>query len=390
VIVIGLTGILLSIACYWVVFPRSDQCDPWLFALILIMHLGMTLLYWQYSLSNAADSRLYYYDWLGFANQEIKAGTIFLIKTISFMISLSGGSYLDFFLLFQAFGVAGICIILRVFMEIHEDLGQSLDRTTKLIFLLPGLHFWTSAIGKDAPLFFAVALSVLAMLNIERRHWMFAVALIVMLPLRPHIAAIAVIALIATLMLDRRVRASVRLPLLAMAAIGATWIFATAQQTLSINEISPESIDEFFARRQDYGMSTGEEGASIVSLPLPLKIASLLFRPLFLDARGLFGLVVSFENLIIIGIFATIFFRIKEASTLFNSLPFFRYSCIFSGITVVLLSLVTYNVGLGLRQKFMTMPAVLVIFVSLIAYRRAVASMRAAVGSAPGQLSSPL
>jgi len=390
VIVIGLTGILLSIACYWLVFPTSDQRDPWLFALILIMHLGMTLLYWQYSLSNPADSRLYYYDWVGLANRDIKAGSILLTKIISFTKSLFGGSYLDFFLFFQAFGLAGICITLRIFIEICEDLGQRLDTTIKILLFMPGLHFWTSAIGKDAPLFFAVALSILAMLNIERRHWMFAVALIVMLPLRPHIAAIAVIALIATLMLDRRVRASVRLPLLAIAAVGATWIFATAQQTLSLDEISPESIDEFLASRQDYGMSTGEEGASIVSLPFPLKVASLLFRPLFFDARGLFGIVVSAENLVVLGVFSVIIFRVKDASALFRSLPFFRYSCIFSGITIVLLSLVTYNVGLGLRQKFMTMPAVLVIFVSLIAYRRTAASMRAAVGSAPGQLSSPL
>lgn len=380
-IFIGLLGVVISISCYWLAFPDREDRDPKLFALILAMHLGMTLLYWQYSLGNPADSRLYYYDWVGLSDRDVKAGSIFLSKIIATLRSTFGGTYLDYFFLFQAFGVAGISLLLRVFLEIFRDLGEE-SRLVRALLFLPGLHFWTSAIGKDAPLFFAVSLSIWAMLNIERRHWAFFIALLVMLPVRPHIAAIAVVSLIATLTLDRRVRPAIRVPLLAVAVVAASWIFATAQQTLSIQELSPESVDEFLASRQEYGMRTGDEGATIVTLPFPLKVASLLFRPMVFDAGGLFGIVVSVENIVLLLVFATIFRRFKELFKLLRALPYLRYCVIFASITITLLCLITYNVGLGLRQKFMVMPAVLVVFCSVITYRRAMNGVATAAATA--------
>ena len=40
----------------------------------------------------------------------------------------------------------------------REELGQTQSKYVYLLLFLPGLHFWTSAIGKDAPLFLGVAI----------------------------------------------------------------------------------------------------------------------------------------------------------------------------------------------------------------------------------------
>src|SRR5690606_22122961 len=111
----------------------------------------------------------------------------------------------------------------------------------------------------------------------------------IMLPIRPHMAAIAVLSFLATLVLDGRVRGVVKYPLLTLAAGAAIWIVTTAQQTLKIDDLSSDALSDFVASKQEYGMRT-LEGASIVTLPLPLKVASLLFRPMFLDARGALGI----------------------------------------------------------------------------------------------------
>jgi hypothetical protein len=50
---------------------------------------------------------------------------------------------------------------------------------------------------------------------------------------------------------------------------------------------------------------------------------------------------------------------------------FARFAILFFILLVILLALVNYNVGLGLRQKMMTMPALLVFFAAMVAVREA-------------------
>lgn len=366
-IVVALLGLALSIACYWIAFPENIQRQPRLFAAIIVLHAIASLTYWQYSLAFGADSLLYY---TASAPAAFKPGTVFMIQFVQTIKSAVGGLFVDYFLLFQAFGVAGIALLMRSMYEILSDLGQAPDRLLLALFFLPGLHFWTSAIGKDAPLFFAVSLSVWSMIRIEHRFPALLLALAVMVPIRPHIAAIATVAFMATLMFDARIRALAKLPLGVFALVAGVWVISTAQQTFSLQSLDIDTLGDFVASKQEYGMRSAG-GSLLAELPLPLKVASLLFRPFFFDATGFFGLVVSFENVAMLLIFGTIAARFKDLVRLCAAVPYMRYCLVFSVTLIILLSLVTYNVGLGLRQKYMAMPAVLMIFITLVAYRRA-------------------
>jgi hypothetical protein len=52
---------------------------------------------------------------------------------------------------------------------------------------------------------------------------------------------------------------------------------------------------------------------------------------------------------------------------MFRQIMLVRYSLIFAVALIALLSLVYYNVGLGLRQKMMMMPGLLTVFAATLA-----------------------
>jgi hypothetical protein len=207
-------------------------------------------------------------------------------------------------------------------------------------------------------------------MRIEQRWIAFAAAIVIMFFIRPHIAGLATISLAITLIMDQRTAFWVRVALVLLACGASIVIIRSVLITFQIDTLSSGSISDFIASKQEYG-SRSEEGAVLRSLPLPLKIASLLFRPLFFDAKGIFGLVASLENVVIFLVFAAIVVRAGVLVRLSFTVPYLRYCMVFSVTLTLLLGMITYNVGLGLRQKYMVMPAVLLMFITLVAFRRA-------------------
>jgi multisubunit Na+/H+ antiporter MnhG subunit len=96
----------------------------------------------------------------------------------------------------------------------------------------------------------------------------------------------------------------------------------------------------------------------------------LMFRPFFIDANGVFALVASLENAILAAMLLYVLRNFNDALQLFRSVFFLKFVIIFASVLALLLAAVYYNVGLGLRQRTMYVPALLCFFVSLLAYRQ--------------------
>ncbi|MCD6400706.1 MAG: hypothetical protein J7L73_02140, partial [Anaerolineales bacterium] len=62
------------------------------------------------------------------------------------------------------------------------------------LLFLPGLHFWTCAIGKDSLIFFGITLYLWSLLNLKTRWLGYVVGFGVTFLIRPHIAAFLLIA----------------------------------------------------------------------------------------------------------------------------------------------------------------------------------------------------
>ena len=340
-----------------------------LFFTLLVTHLGTSILYYWYVQTAPADTSLYYQEAEVFRRWDFALGTAFLGKLVLFLRDTIGGSYLDYFLLFQSFGFWGLIFLMRTFEEIHLELGMRQTTVSLWLLFLPGLHFWTSAIGKDAPLFLGVSLAVWSVMRLRSRYLAFAIAVAIMLLFRPHIALIAVGGLAIAQLFEPRSNLLAKIGLLAVAAVAVGVIAGTLKSAIDVNlSGGAGALEAVVSKRDMMAQSTGS--ASLSSAPYPVRVLSFLFRPLFFDAKGVFGIIASLENVFVLFAVGYLVTYLRQAMYLARNVYFLRYCLIVAGLLTLLLSFVFYNVGLALRQKMMLMPALLTFFVAHFSLRK--------------------
>lgn len=382
---ISILAIVFSLAAFSMFSARPTANRALFFLALVAQHFAASIASYAYFQTNVSDASGYYYDSLGMNRWPFQLGTVFTVKLVQFLKGTIGGSYLDYFLLFQTFGIWGLAFLMRTFEEIHELAGVPPTTASYLFLLLPGLHFWTSFIGKDPPLFFAVALCVWATIRLRQRLVAFAVGVGVMMLFRPHIALVATIALAGAAFFARGTGPVARLALLAVAAAAAAYIAATLESTFQIRFSSADSVVDWFARQGELSKQfTG--GSAVMNASFPFRLFSLLFRPLFLDAATAMALVASFENLVMLFVIGFLLFNWRDLLRVARSAFFLQFAAIFAVVLTILLATVYYNVGLGLRQRTMIMPALLTVFIAYWAVRkrqRAHAPEESAVAASP-------
>lgn len=358
---VGLIGILLCLSALPFYPPARTTRGLALFGALLILHVAASIAFYQYALTSSADAALYYLDETGLRRSEFQAGTIFTIKLVQWIKASVGGTYLDLFLIFQAFGFWGLLLLQRCIEHAQRNFGDVITSAPYWLLFLPGLHFWTGAIGKDAPLFCCISLAVWATIKLSTRAIWFALAVFVMLLFRPHIALLATASLAAGLFFGTKTNAITKIVLIAVALAALGVVAGTVQEALVVDLSDPASVGAFLERQQE--RSGWIEGATnLQSAYFPIRLFSLLFRPLFLDAGGVFGLISSVENLVYIAVIGFMVWNWREAAQLFRTGLEIRFATFFATVLTALLTLTYYNVGLGLRQKTMIMPALITVF----------------------------
>lgn len=366
---VGLLGIIISIAGFHFARANESRLRFALFVLLLLIHVAAAVATFLYSQEFGGDSTIYYFDPMSIYGSVNGLSTVFLVNFVQFLKSYVGGTFFDYFLLFQAMGFWGILFVLRAFDDIHHELGQPTIKPIYLLLFLPGLHYWTSAIGKDAPIFLAIAMCTWAVFRLQTRYLAFAAGVGIALLVRPHIALIALIALAMTLLLGRNISVLTRVGLMAVVLAGIGSVAGLVEGTVSgLSLSSTDSVTEFLETK---GQVSEESGAdmSIVGASFPVKLLSLLFRPFFIDANGMLGYIASLENVILLVIILTLLRRFGTAWAMTRAAGFARFAIFIFFMITLLLALVNFNVGLGLRQKMMMMPALLIFFVALQAVR---------------------
>jgi len=346
-------------------------------ALVLALaatQIAVSIYFYNWALTNTTDATTYYYDPYEFYSRGFGLSTQFVVWLVQSIKETFGGSYLDFFLLFQATGTWGIVFVLKSIDELFEQAGQQVPWQAVAILFLPGLHFWTAYIGKDGGLFLATAMAGWAAFSIWTRWPAFMFSIVIMIMLRPHIALLALSAAAIALVLDKRTARATRFALTSFAVVGLAVTVGTIRSTFEVDVTNADSVADFLASRGEtvQRIETGEASG----LSFPSRVFSLLFRPLFFDAQGALGLIASFENLVLVYLIGLIAVKFRWTKILFQRLFVIRYAAFFALALTLLLSIVYYNVGLGLRQKMMMMPAIIVMFSAVLATTRVVRPAR--------------
>jgi hypothetical protein len=366
----GILGILLGLLAFPFAFVARTPGRMAIFFAAWLIHIGTAFVYYGWVQTNSADTVLYYFDPYSMIRIPLKPGTILVVHMVQGLRESLGGTYLDYFLIFQAMGFWGIVFVMRSIEEIYLELGVPQPRLAYLLLFLPGVHFWTSAIGKDAPLFLGASLAVWSAMQLRRRFLLFGFSVLVMVAFRPHIGLVALIGLAIAAIFDRRVTALAKVFLLLVAAGGSVLVAGTLETSLQVNVASAESIGDFFSRQSEIAGKTAGTTA-VVGASYPMKLFSLLFRPFFVDAEGAFGLIASMENVFLMAVFAIFIRRFADLRRLVRQVFFLRFALAFGGTIIILLAAVYYNVGLGLRQKVMFLPSLILLFVAMLAVRQA-------------------
>jgi hypothetical protein len=384
--IVSLLGLIISLFAYLFAFPdpRNRRFDIYL--ALFAVHLASAVAFWLLSFEEAMDAFTYYRDPYNMIEEDpLESGTFFIVHIVQNIRLTLGGSFLDHFIFFQCFGMVGLALVMRAFNEVADSLGMQLPWQAYLLLFLPGLHFWSAGIGKDGPMIMAIALSLWASLRIQRRILWFALAVLIMVLIRPHIAAIAMLAAACGLFFSKQLSSRVRVVLAPVALIALAFVVVKVFNRFNLS-LDTEAVSDFVETQQSHGETHGS-GAALQELIFPLKVWSLLFRPFFNDAlgMGLMGWAAAVENTVLLGIFGYVAYHVRLVVRLSFHVFFVAYASVFSVATVVALALVNYNLGLGQRQKMMAVIAVLLIFTTIFLYKR----FQAAAAYMYGQMAEP-
>lgn len=351
--------ILLSggIAC--LLLGRWLGLRPTLTVALFAWHVLLGYAYSSYILANGGDAFVYYQK-ARFDFVEPTLGTDFIVWLSSFPVSL-GFTYWPLSFLFNIAGAVGLIFFAAA---LHETpiftMKSTYGRLLVLLCLfLPSVSFWTSGIGKDALAFLAVGMFLWSTMKLGPRQVLAVVAVLIMLPVRPHIAMLMVLSAAVGTLFVAELRASIRFGIGALATAGA--VFAVPMALAYAGTGRFESIAEYISDRQEQNLGGGSS-IDIAGMNPALRLWSYIYRPLPNETSGFDQLAASLDNVILIALTVVGIAAVYRAGII-KVFRHYSIPLIYGIMALVMLSQVTANLGLAARQKWMALPALMLVVV---------------------------
>jgi len=327
---------------------------------LYLYHLFFFGVYYTYALFNRSDSRQYFErpqlseNWLDFFGTS----TTFIHFLSWPFINVFRFNYEMMMVLFSWFGYLGFVYAYMFFREnipIKIKVFKNFDFLILTLFL-PNMHFWTASLGKGAPIFLGLMMFAYAIKDPKSRIVTLLIGSAFIYFIRPHVFLfVAVGTVLGNLTGKEKVSLGKKI-LIYVGMIGGLIIVQDQILGMAGLEDSDNLVSDFenFSDDRSESLSTSGSGVAISDYPLPLKLFTFWFRPLFFDAPGALGLIVSVENLI----YLVLFFKILKKdfiSFLKKSPVSVKMSLVVFLLSSFALTFVMSNLGIIMRQKSMVM-----------------------------------
>ncbi len=326
-----------------------------------LYHLAFGVIYYVYALFNRSDSVRYYNvpqninkAWFDFLGTE----TTF-IDFISYpFINYLGFSYEMMMLLFTWVGFMGFLFAYLFFKEnipLDVKVFKKVDLLTLILFL-PNMHFWTASLGKGSLIFLGLMLFGYAVSKPKERLVSLLIGSLLVFYIRPHIFLILAIGSLLGFMTGIGKISWKHKSIAFGVCILSLFLLQNSILAVVNLENSNDLISDFlkFTSNRADSLSHSGSGLNMVGYSLPEKIFSFWFRPLFFDAPGILGVIVSVENLIYILLFLKIvkldFFKFMKLAPMNVKMSLALFL-----ITSFAMTFVMSNLGIIIRQKSMIM-----------------------------------
>jgi len=361
---------LLNLVVFGVISNANQNISKAYLWTLYIVHICLSLVYFIYAGITTSDSIAYYkvssntQDWVSF----FQTGSPF-IRFLAWPFSnLMQLSYYAVMLLFSYFGFLGI-LLFYVASKENIVLQKKFYNITLLewIFLLPNIHFWSASLGKGSIMILGIGLFVYGLSRFNYRIFYILIGSFIIYFTRPHILFTSIAGiLVALLLTSRGINKWFKFLLIFIALIA---IYNLTDKVLeftdtdSINILNSSSIAH---KAQELSKSTS--GVDLSDYNPVTKLLTFWYRPLFFDAPGLMGIIVSFENILLI------IFSLSIIKVVFLKWKYFNGWFLICGFTFLLgsfaLAQVSGNLGIALRQKAQLMPLFYILYAKCVEYKQ--------------------
>ncbi len=325
-------------------------------------HLIFWLTYYIYALNNPSDSKNYYRNTLDYTGEwlDLYGTSTTFIDFIAYpFTNWMGLPYVVVMVLFAWIGYLGFIFTYLFFREnipIKIKLFKRWDFLFILMFL-PNMHFWTSSLGKGSVIFLGIMMFVYALKEPKKRWLTLLVGSLITYHVRPHVfmflligAGLGFMSGNKNISMAQKVGAFV--VMIGLLILIQDKVLAVVNLGGSENVVS--DFQDFTSSRSEGLSEDAGSGVDMASYPLPIKLFTFWFRPLFFDAPGILGLIVSAENLL----YLIITFQIIKKdfiSFVKKSPPLVKTSFVVFFMTSLAMTFVMSNLGIIMRQKSMVM-----------------------------------
>jgi len=327
--------------------------------LLFLYHLFFFGVYYTYALFNNSDSKLYFDrpQWRSSWGEYFGTSTTFIDFMSWPFINVLGFNYEMMMVLFAWFGYIGFVYAYLFFREnIPIKIKVfNIDFLTLVLFL-PNMHFWTASLGKGAPIFMSLMMFAYAIRDPKSRWITLLLGSLITYYIRPHVFLFVAAGTVLGFMTGKDKIALWKKMLVYIGMIGSLIIVQDTilgMAGLNESENLVEGFDQFSTER-GAELSKSGSGVDMADYPLPIKLFTFWFRPLFFDAPGMLGLIVSVENFI----YLLLFFKILKKdfiSFLKKSPVTVKMSLTTFFLASLAMAFVMSNLGIIMRQKSMVM-----------------------------------
>lgn len=328
------------------------------FFFLSVLHLAMTFFYYYNGAisTDTSDCAMYYINayehtghWINVLS--IRESVTFIIFLCLPLIHLLKLNYLGCFISFSIVGLLGWFLLFRTILDILAP-----SKKSKWIYFafLPQLHYWTCAIGKDSIIFYLICLALYTW-HFRKPIWTFFLSILLIAPIRIHIAAGIVLAFLLSVFFSKR-RYSWKVKALVgfVSLIAFFLAFKIALQVT--NSLNTQEFGQYIAS-DDAKYSNTNMGIDLSGAPWIVKVFSFLFLPLSFTSSNYFITETSVESIFWIFLCVTIILRFCKRH---NRKEINWHYLGFALLSILILSFgLAYgnsNLGIAVRQKTMIFP----------------------------------
>jgi hypothetical protein len=336
------------------------------------MHLLLFIVYLIYSTIERSDSQEYYRltslpsDWSYWWGTD----TTF-IKWLTWPFSnFLGLSYESCMLIFAYLGLNGIMLFYLAAKENITNLkplGNTSYSAIEWAFLLPNIHFWSSSIGKGPTMLWGIGMIVYGLSRFNRRYLFILIGALFVFQIRGHILFLIILGAGAGLFFTLRGIKWYYKGLMIIAVAVVTWTTLDDMgKYTGRNDLDITQSTKF--QKRALSNTSATSGVDLGNYNQAQKLFTFWYRPLFVDAPGFLGIIVSFENAVYI--FFTIGIIRYGIPNWKHWNGWFRIAFFIFIFGSIALAQIAGNLGIAMRQKAQIMPLFFILYCKAMSYKK--------------------